>query len=181
MKNTLPLVAVLLVGVSAFAQEWASVTKTDQLTAKSYTEFTLQGKYLAPPSHAEGTPSLVLRCDPSAHHGRINGKFIAGFVVVGAILDLPMQYRLDDGKVQTASGDTGLVGYSSNFQAVSLNSIMANNFLWGHLIPHKPGKGEQVHKVVVSVPEHLAGQIVMQFDMPSAEAVGSACGTEYGK
>ena len=183
MKTTLcllTLAAAMLVN-PAFAQEWASSVKADQLSGKSYTEFTLQGKFLTPPTHVDGPPSIVLRCDPAAHHGRIDGKLLAGFVVVGAILDLPMQYRLEDGKVQTAGSDAGLVGYSSSFQAVSLDSIMVNNFIWGHMIPHKPGKGEQVHKVIVSVQEHLAGQIVMQFDMPDAEVVGAACGTEYKK
>jgi hypothetical protein len=54
-----------------------------------------------------------------------------------------------------------------------------NNMLWGHLIPHKPGKGDQVHKFVIGVQEHLAGKIVMQFDMPDAQQIEAACGTEY--
>jgi hypothetical protein len=51
--------------------------------------------------------------------------------------------------------------------------------LWGHMIPHKPGKGDQVHKFVIGVQEHLAGKIVMQFDMADAQQIGAACGTEY--
>jgi hypothetical protein len=50
---------------------------------------------------------------------------------------------------------------------------------WGHTITHKTGLNPQVRKVVIGVQEHLAGQIVMQFDMPYATQVGAACGTEH--
>ena len=32
--------------------------------------------------------------------------------------------------------------------------------------------------VVIFVPEHINGNVVMQFDMPDAQEVGAACGTE---
>ena len=59
--------------------------------------------------------------------------------------------------------------------------IFLNNLLWGHMITHKPHTSSQVHKVVISVQEHLGGDVVMEFDMPDAQEVGAACGTEYRK
>jgi hypothetical protein len=182
VKTTLQLIGILILSLSAGAQEWASSAKTDQLSGKPYTEYTLTGKFLTPPTppfQANFQPAILLRCDP-ARHGRISGKLVEGFIVVGTVVDLPMQFRLDEGKVQTIY-DGGGVGYSSNYQGVSLSDVMVNNLLWGHMIPHKPGKGDQVRKVVISVQQHLAGQVVMQFDMPEAETVGAACGTEYVK
>ena len=87
-----------------------------------------------------------------------------------------VQYRLNDGKVQT---DDGEVGTSTDFQALSITSMFLSNILWGHAIPHKPHSSDQVHKFVIAVQQHVGGQIVMEFDMPDAEQVGAACETEY--
>lgn len=110
---------------------------------------------------------------------------LAGFIVVNTVLDLEngnhstVQYRLDDGKLQT--GSSLEFSYSTDYQAISFDDMFLNNMLWGHMITHKLGSNEQVHKVVVGVQEHLGGQIVMQFDMPAADQVSAACGAEYKK
>ena len=52
-----------------------------------------------------------MRCDPSARHGRISGRFISGVIVVNTVIDLKngdastVQYRLDDGKLQDDLAD----------------------------------------------------------------------------
>jgi hypothetical protein len=73
------------------------------------------------------------------------------------------------------------VGDSTDYQAISIKEIFLDNLLWGHMLTHKPHSSEQVHKLVISVQENLDGDVVMQFDMPDAEEVGTACGTEYKK
>ena len=104
-----------------------------------------------------------------------------GFIVANTVIDIKngsettVQYRLDDGKLQTAYD----VSYSTDYQAIHIEGLMLNNLLWGHNVFHKPGTSDQVHKVVIGVQEHLAGNVVMQFDMPDARQVGAACGTEY--
>ena len=90
-----------------------------------------------------------------------------------------VKYRLDDGKIQAAT--LYEVGYSTDHQAISMEEIFVNNLLWGHMLTHKPNTSGRVHKVVISVQEHLDGDVVMQFDMPDADEVGAACGTEYRK
>jgi transposase len=69
--------------------------------------------------------------------------------------------------------------YSTDYQAIHIEGLLLNNLLWGHNLFHKPGTSGQAHKFVVGVQEHLAGKVVMQFDMPDATQVGATCGTEY--
>ena len=181
-----PVLVIALAAATAHAaaQEWQSTVKTDPLTGKSFTQYVLAGKFLTPPSEWNGVlPSISLRCDPAGHRGRLSGRFIDGFIIVNAVVDLTngksstVQYRLNDGKVQT---DDGEVGTSIDFQALSITSMFLSNILWGHEIPHKPHSSDQVHKFVIAVQQHVGGQIVMEFDMPDAEQVGAACETEYG-
>jgi hypothetical protein len=174
--------AALLMCLSAFAQEWQITPKSDPLTGKSYTLFTLVGKFLTPPAHGTGEPpSISLRCDPSPNHSKISGKLLDGFVVVNTVIDLKngteptVQYRLDDGKLQSAYDAT----YSIDYQSIHIEGLPLNNMLWGHNLFHKLATSGQTHKFVIGVQEHLAGNVVMQFDMPDATQVGAACGTEY--
>jgi len=59
-------------------------------------------------------PVLVVRCKEGSHrYGHketINGKFLIGFLAVDAVLDfskngVPVEYRLDDGKLQRRNWD----------------------------------------------------------------------------
>ena len=72
--------------------------------------YVLTGRYLSAPANGSTTAPLIsLRCDPSPHH-KLSRKLIAGFVDVGTVVDIEngqnntVRYRLDDGKVQTATG-----------------------------------------------------------------------------
>ena len=166
------------------AQQWASSKESDPLTGKSYMLYILSGKYLeAPANGGSNSPSISLRCDPAPYR-RMSGRLIAGFIAVGTVIDLEnghestVRYRLDDGKVQTAT--EGLeIGYSTDYSAIDIRDIFLNNLIWGHMLPHKPRSSGQVHKVVISVQEHLDGNVVMQFNLPEVQEVAAACGTEY--
>src|ERR1700677_2151346 len=94
--------AAFLVCLSASAQEWQITPKSDPLTGKSYTLYTLTGKFLTPPLHGSGEPPTIsLRCDPSSNRSKISGKLLDGFIVVNAVIDLKngteptVEYRLD--------------------------------------------------------------------------------------
>ncbi|HEY3990670.1 MAG TPA: hypothetical protein VGM02_15315 [Acidobacteriaceae bacterium] len=183
MKTCAILSVMLFTCAFATAQEWQITPQTDPLTGQSYTLYVLPGKFLTPPSRGNGNPpSISVRCNPSAHHGRISGRFISGFIIVNTVIDLKngensaVQYRLDDGKFQDARP---MIGNSTDYQAISLDNLFVNDMLWGHIIPHKPGTSGQVHKMVIGVQEHLDGQVVMQFDFPDSQQVAAACGTEY--
>jgi len=166
---------------SAGSQIWTSKPQTDALTGQSYVEFELLGKFLDAPSNGStAAPKIELRCDPTPYR-RLTGKFLAGFIVVGAVIDLAngnattMQFRLDDGKPQYWQEAT----YSTDYQAISFDSLFLDNILWGHMLPHRDGTGAPVRKLVVAVQEHLGGRVVMQFDMPDPVAVSRVCGAEY--
>jgi hypothetical protein len=172
---------VVLMCLVASAQEWQVTPKSDPLTGKSYTLFTLTGKFLSPPVHGDGGPPVIsLRCDPIPWH-RISGRLLSGFLIVNTVIDLKngdqgtVQFRLDDGKLQSPLSPK----YSTDYQAINLDELFLNNLIWGHMITHKKGTNPQVKKVVIGVQEHLGGDVVMQFDMPDATQVGAACGTEY--
>lgn len=167
--------------VSTGPEGWISKPQTDALTGQNYVEFELSGKFLDAPSNASAVvPRIQLRCDPTPYR-RLTGRFLAGFIVVGAAIDLTngnamtMQFRLDDGKPQYWQEAT----YSTDYQAISFDSLFLNNILWGHILAHKPGSGAPVRKLLVAVQEYLGGRIVMQFDMPDPAVVSRVCGAEY--
>jgi hypothetical protein len=183
MHRTLLISALIAsIAIQSAAQEWQSTAKTDPLTGQSSTLYVLAGKFITPPARGNGEPPLIsLRCDPSPNHSRISGKLIDGFIVVNAIIDLKngdtstVQYRLDNGKLQSAYD----ASYSTDYQAIHINGLLLNNIIWGHNLFHKPGSSPQVRKFVIGVQEHLGSQIVMQFDIADAQIVAAACGTEY--
>lgn len=57
----------------------------------------------------------------------MSGKLLAGFIDVGTVIDIEngqestVKYRLDDGKLQTASRFE--VGYSTDYQAIAIEDI----------------------------------------------------------
>jgi hypothetical protein len=182
----LTLVFLFVVPSIALAQEWQQSVKTNTLTGVSYPQFILDGKWLTPPQHGVETPSLVVHCQPGRYvRGRANGKFIDGYFVTGAVLDsrigdvgfglqiagVDVQFRLDDKNIQPV-----FWGRSTDFSGVFFTSADLNNLLYGHLLPHKEGTSDAVHKVVIAVNEYLAAQIVAQFDMPDPTRVAEACG-----
>lgn len=50
------------------------------------------------------------------------------------------------------------------------------DLLFGHVGWHAEGKGDQVRKLLLGVPEYLGAQIQMQFDLPDSTEVADACG-----
>jgi hypothetical protein len=194
-KAYLTLAAVLLVAISTFGQspsQWVQFRKDDPLRGASFQEFTLTGKFVTPPSHGSSThPALVVHCTPGSYaHGKARGKFVDGYISVGAVLNsevgkdgeyVPVQIRLDDRKLQQDFWSP-----STNRMGVYLNALYCrgcafNNLLYGHMLPHKEGTSDQIHKVLIGVNEYLAAEIVMEFDMPDATQVGDACGVIWHK
>jgi hypothetical protein len=115
---------------------------------------------------------IVVQCLPGKH-GIYNGRFLAGFVKTGSVLNTESaQYRLDDGKLQPGIGwSPSTDGLSAFFPEVSFN-----NFLYGHLFKHKENTSGPVKKVVLAIDEFLGGEIVMQFDMPDPSEMAEVCG-----
>jgi hypothetical protein len=118
--------------------------------------------------------------------GHANGKFVDGYFVAGAVLDghigtsgrtvTVVSFRLDDKKIQT-----GYWTPSTDFGGVFFTDLDLSNLLYGHMLPHKEGTSDPVHKVVIAVDEYLAGQVVAQFDMPDPTQVAEACGAIFHK
>jgi len=206
MKEKLAALVLVVCGAfgvaaSGWAQaEWVRTEKTDPLTNASRVRFALSGRFLQAPSKGSvDKPSFVLVCDPTKTQmrGKIRGKVLGAFIEVGAVVDsgndferdalferhpnatlVGVKYRRDDEKkVQEAewfhSGDFAALYVASQYGGTE---IEVNNLLYGHMLTHKEGKGEQVRRIVLSVPEYLGGDVVMQFDLPDLTNVSDACG-----
>lgn len=107
-----------------------------------------------------------------------------GWIATGAVLDsaepsvgrdaaklVSVEFRLDDRKLQA-----DLWPKSTDHSGVFLDDIRLDNLLYGHLLGHKEGTGPQVRRIMLGVPEYLAIQIQMQFDLPDSTEVADACG-----
>jgi hypothetical protein len=185
-------------GIAEVGPSWLQGERTDPLRGINYAEFSLVGKFLTPPNKAPNAPPvLIVHCIPvSDNHGHTNGKFKDGYVLVGGVTDTNVadngnsfarvQFRLDDGKLQTESW-----GRSTDFSSIFFShptcalcgsgyDIFAN-LLYGHATYHKENTTPQVRKVVIGVNEFLGGEIVMQFDMPDATEVAESCGIIWHK
>jgi hypothetical protein len=190
MKRILLLTAFATLAVAhAQTPSWTKADKSDPLLHLSFVEFTLEGKFLMPPKNSSlETPTLVVHCQPGNHYQRgnhrtTNGHFLEGWIATGAVLDthvgdngivsIPVLFRLDDKKLQS-----DLWAPSTDHTAVYLThslfcgSCILNNLLYGHSLPHKEEKGDQIRKVSIGVPEYLGAEI----EMPDATEVGDACG-----
>lgn len=195
MRHSFTVWPIFLIAVSALAQsppQWVQSRKDDPLHGTSFQEFTLAGTFLTPPSHGSlPHPELTVHCTPGSYaHGKARGKFIDGYISVGAVINsqvgrdgeyVPVEIKLDDRNLQQ-----GFWSPSTNRTAVYLNAPECDdcafkNLLYGHILPHKEGTSDQVHKVLIGVNEYLAAEIVMEFDMPDAIQVGDACGVIWHK
>lgn len=197
----LTVIAVTLTALVATAQDtekWVKADKSDPLRGNSFSQFSLEGKYLTPPRNAapNATPSMVVRCQSgSFNHGHLHGKFLEGYIFVGSVVDtrvsddlnvrVPVEYRLDDGKLQSTqwnhSTDYSSIFFGGECSLCGNGSVDFNNLLYGHLLPHKENTSPQVHKVVIGVPQYLGSEVVMQFDMPDATDVAETCGVIWHK
>jgi hypothetical protein len=192
--------------VLAWAQtEWIRTERKDPLTDLSSVRFTLDGKFLQAPNQGGiDKPTFVLECDPSKTKwkGTVHGKLLHAFIVTGAVLDsevvtvdsalvgptnqslVGVSYRRDDEKkIQNDTWE-----HSKNFSALFLSyhsgsgfvhdngEMRLNQLFYGHDVIHVEGKGEQVRKIRISVPEYQGGNVVMQFDLPDLTTVADSCG-----
>ena len=166
-----------IVGIASmlFAQteQWLQSQEKDALRDTSYIKFDLKGRFLtAPQNLAVDGPSLVVTCQPGKHLRIYNGRFLHGFVTAGIILGSEaVQYRIDDGKIQHEMWSS-----STNSSAAFFDAATLKNLLYGHILPHKEGTTAPVRKLVISVSQLAASEIVMQFDMPDPEQIADACG-----
>jgi hypothetical protein len=122
---------------------------------------------------------MILQCQAGDHHNghwHTGGKFLTGYIQTGAVLnagvrEIAVQYRLDGGKIQTEEWTP-----STNFGAIFFKDITLNTLLYGHFLPHKDETNPPVHKLSAAVDEYLAGEVVMEFDMPDPGDAGWVCG-----
>ena len=177
----------IVAGVFAQAPDagWSKEEKTDALRDTHYLQIVLTGRFLTPPRQTSPDPKLVVQCLPGEHsvgdHVFTNGRYLASYLIVGPVLDsqlsgLTVQYRLDDGKIQTERW-----GISTDFSSAFFPSTTLNNLLYGHVMAQKEGTNAPIHKVVIAADEFVGGEIVMQFDMPAPESVAEACGVVVHK
>jgi hypothetical protein len=184
---------------------WTQVDKSDPLHDISFKEFTLQGKFLVPARQSTLTaPAIVLHCQPGLHtHGKVqtNGHFVEGWITTGSVLDssirgneidfggsvrgaakraseILVEFRLDAKKLQQDLWpiSTDRTGVFLNNPTPFCGDCTLENLLYGSVGWHMEGKGNQVRKVLLGVPEYLGAQIQMQFDLSDSTEVADACG-----
>ncbi len=195
MKRVAVLLAMFAIAITsaligtASAQTWEKIEKTDPLRGSPVVTFTLTGKFLTAPQGAasDAAPTMVAICQPGsfAFH-TAHGKILNTYITVGTVLNasvgsdlntrVPVQFRLDDGKLQS---DNWAV--SNDFSAMFYNPyggfIGFYNMLYGHEFLHKPNTSPSIKKVVIGVPSFRGGEVVMQFDMPDDPTeVAETCG-----
>lgn len=188
---------------SAYAQPgWIRTDKKDPLTDLSYVRFTLEGTFLQAPSNgAANKPTIVVDCDPNTTKwkGTVHGKILRSYITIGTVLDsqvsthegillsttqnlVPVMYRRDDEKKIQHDAWAASTNYSALFMGFQSGlihdsgEIHLSQLFYGHDVLHVEGKGEQVRKLVISVPEYLGGDVVMQFDLPDLSTVSDSCG-----
>jgi hypothetical protein len=198
VKNFAAGSVIFILSLAALAQgtvNWTREEKTDPLRGTQFVQFTLKGEYLTPPRDAApgSTPAIVVRCIPGVHnHGHTNGIFTEGYIFVGGILNshvsdggkvgVSVQFRLDDGKLQTH-----VWNHSTDFSSVFFRDPLGSgweqfaNLLYGHETYHKENTNPQVRKVIIGLEEYLESEVVMQFHMPEATEVAEACGIIWHK
>lgn len=177
---------------------WVREEKSDPLRGNQFSKFSLEGKYLTPPRNAApgAAPTMVVRCESGSFgHGHAHGKFLEGYIFVGSVVEthvsydsssrVAVEYRLDDGKLQSDgwshSTDYSSIFFGADTIAGGTGSVVFNNLLYGHMLPHKENTNPQVRKVVIGVPEYLGGEVVMQFDLPDSTDVAETCGVIWHK
>lgn len=167
---------------------WNKEEKADPLRDTKYFQFTLDGKFLTPPRNIkpDSVPSIIVRCTPGSFtRGHLHGKFMNGYIYVGAVVDTQVsssgpsvraKFRLDGGKLQDAGWS-----HSTDYSSIFFEDIDFNTLLYGHFMPHKEDTSAPVKKIVVGIDEYLGGEVVMQFDMPNPTEVADACGAIWHK
>lgn len=176
------------------SRNWTTSQKTDPLRGNSYTLFMLEGKFLTAPSKPDvPNPVMILRCEvgkhratSGIHNGHVNGKLLAGYIVAGGVVDtaadfasagtVPVEFRLDDGKLQSRDWN-----HSKDYSAVFFGEVDFWTILYDHMLLHKENTSPQVRKLVIGVPQFLGSDVVIQFDFPESTEVSDACGAIWHK
>lgn len=146
-----------------------------------YSQYTLAGKFLTPPSNTNGQPPVfVIKCIPTAHRrsggGYVNGKLMDSYITMHTVVnhsskEIFVQYRLDDSKMHKE-----FWGVSTDGTAIFPPEIELNTVLYGHFLPHKEGTNDPIKKLVLGANEYLGAEVVVQFDLPDPTEVADACG-----
>lgn len=190
------VITVVVLGITGMlaaqnAQQWQTQQIKDPFTGNEVTQFRLEGKYLAAPKDQDTVPAMMLRCKAEPH-GHYYGKLVSAFLFVGnTVVDseisydhasrVTTQYRLDDGKIHT-----NYYYHTRDYKMISLQpqycgECTIDDFFYGHEISHKENTSPQIKKVVLSIPEYLGGNIVIQFDLPDVTEVAKTCGVTMHK
>jgi hypothetical protein len=192
IAGILVLMAVTGTLLAQDTPKWQVEQIKDPFLGTEAAQYRLEGKYLSAPVQGDtAMPAMYLRCKAQPH-SKYYGKLQDAFLFVGnAVVDshvsydystrVTVQYRLDDGKVHTE-----YFSHSSDFKMISLQprgcgECTINNFFYGHELSHKEGTSPQIKKVVLSIPEYMGGNIVIQFDLPDVTEVAKTCGVTYHK
>lgn len=155
---------------------WYKAETTDPMRGYHGVNYRLYGEFLVKPNRGSSTvPMLDIYCSPGKWR-KFNGRLAKAFVDVGAVLDassgeIRVAFRLDGGKLQDQPW-----GVSTNYNAISIGEGELDNILYGHILPHKKNKGEQVHEILIGVHEYLGGEIQMKFTLPDASEIADVCG-----
>jgi hypothetical protein len=166
---------------SSSPQAWQQSGKSDPSRGILTSQFTLTGGFVDPPHGKEpGPPSIVLNCEPLERKNGTEGKFVSGYIQVGAPLQvkyvepdqiegnsyLPkvdLTYHVDSEKPQDVQWPP-----RSDKTAVSLDKEAVRKILRGHT-------------VVITVKDFFETPVVMQFDVPESSEVLSTCGIRERK
>ena len=154
------------------------------MTGAAFDQFALEGKYLTPPAHREGSgPSLVIHCS--------DGKFRSGEFNVGAVTQHePGAHSLKgvaQAHVNMRIGDKTKLDddwweMSNNGRTLFFDKLQLTKLMTGHDLGHPGDPKNLVHRVILGVVELGENQVVMQFDMPpDGDSMVTACDLEWGK
>jgi hypothetical protein len=185
------LVAIIFAAISMAGQTpqsepamWEYSKWTKPMTGVEYDQFVLHGKYLTPPSQADGNgPKLVVHCSD----GKLRrGEFFVGAVVrhdpgahsLKGIVQSQVQMRMDDKKKL----DDDWWEISNDWKTLFFDRQQLAKLMTGRLLGHPSDQNSLIHRLTLGVVESLENQIVMQFEMPQDDAqIVESCGLEWGK
>jgi hypothetical protein len=155
---------------------WQCSREQDDLHSSTYESFALIGTYVqAPSSPTDEHPMLEVECSG----GKFKGAGLStGVVLGGNVTDLAfVAMRWDNEKYPHVEGWER----SSNPTILLLNRMQLGKFMTGHRPDRKGDLSPLVHRQIIGVEEALAGQIVIQFDIPQdSQQMLRACGFSLG-
>jgi hypothetical protein len=163
------------------AHVWQQSEKTDPVRETTYTQFTLEGKFLtSPPGGVSNRPALVLDCIPGKESHRPKGRFLSGNLLVGTNLKIDyvepeeihgtsyfrkvsVRYRMDNAKEEEEKWSVGTEKTAASIPKAWLKKIL------------------RAHTVEITVDDSRGSQVAIQFDMPDPTAVEAGCDVDEPK